>query len=87
MISIFLNYGNDCSSNMDEYLFLQEYSNLQEFQMESDAIIEDIISGITPFDREDDILIIEDFCSNLINLSNQLNFILNLITTLVLISS
>jgi len=50
---------------MDESLFLHEDLDLQEFQLESDVIIEDFISGINPFDQEDDMFIIEDFCGNI----------------------
>lgn len=55
---------------MDEYLFLHEELDLQQFQMESDMIIGDFILVIPPFDQEDDMLIIEDFCSNLENISS-----------------
>lgn len=64
-------YGNDYSSDMDEHLFLQEDLYLQEFQMESDVIIKYFHSGITPFDQEDGMIIIGEFCVNLRNLSNQ----------------
>jgi len=42
--------------------------------MESDVIIKDFLLGISPFDQEDDMFIIEDFCGNLENLSNQPQF-------------
>lgn len=62
-------YGNDCSSSMDEYLFLQEDLDIQKFQLDSNEIIEDFLSGITPFDQEYDMLIIEDFFGDLKKLS------------------
>jgi len=39
--------------------------------MEYDVIIKYFVLGMAPFDQEDDMLIIEDFCGNLENLSYQ----------------
>lgn len=62
-------YGSDPSNNMDESMFLHEDLDLQEFQKESDMIIEYFLSSISPFDQEDDMIIIEDFCTSLEHLS------------------
>lgn len=39
--------------------------------MDSNAIIKEILSVISPFDQEDVILIIEDFCGNIESLFDQ----------------
>lgn len=44
-------YGHGCWSNMDESLFLHEDLDLQDFQKESDIIIEDFLSSIAHFDQ------------------------------------
>lgn len=54
-------YGDDYLTNMDEYFFLHEDLDLQKFQMESEAVIDKFLLGISPFYQANDIFIVKYF--------------------------